>query len=103
MISRVPKSVWWLAGSLALGWLVLPVLAYIIGRQIIGPYEGSRGLASYVGSIFSAVAEGQALAIALVFAPALLLGIWALQGYLRRTSGATDVGRSKRATHGKSS
>ena len=84
MIPRIPKHAWWLAASLVLGWLVLPVLAYLLGRQLIGPYEGSRGLSTYVGSIFSAVAQGQPLAIVMVIAPALLLGIWALQGYLRR-------------------
>jgi hypothetical protein len=101
MISRLPRYFWWLAASLAFGWLMLPVLAYVLGRQVIGPYEGSRGLASYVGSIYSAVGQGQPLAIAMVFAPALLLGIWALQAYLRRTTAGTDGAEAKRTMHGK--
>jgi hypothetical protein len=84
MIARIPKYVWWLLASLMLGWLALPGLAYVLGRQVIGRYEGDRGLASYAGSIYAAAGEGRPLAMVMVFAPTLLLGIWALHNYLRR-------------------
>lgn len=84
MIPRALKSIGWLLGSLALGWLALPALAYALGRRVIGPYEGSRGLASYAGSIYAAAGAGQPLALTMVFSPLLIFAIWSLHGYLRR-------------------
>jgi hypothetical protein len=71
-------------GAQAVGWVLLPVLAYLAGRQIIGPYEGTRGFASFIGNIYGAAGSGDALALVLVFAPTLLLAIWMLQQRLSR-------------------
>jgi hypothetical protein len=75
---------WWLLASLPIGWLLLPILAYVAGRRIVGPYEGTRGLLSFLSTIYRAAIEGEALALILVLAPTLLLAIWGLHGGLRR-------------------
>jgi hypothetical protein len=75
---------WWFLASLPIGWLLLPVLAYITGQRIVGPYEGTRGLLSFLSSIYGAAIEGDALALILVLAPTLLLAIWGLYGGWRR-------------------
>jgi hypothetical protein len=76
---------WILWGACLLaGALFLPVAAYIIGGRMIGPYEGPRGMASYLGAIYGDVGRGQPLALILVFGPAACLAAWSLRGWLTR-------------------
>ena len=75
---------WLLPASLVLGWLLLPILAFVAGQLAIGPYQGARGLGSFLSDVYGAVLNGEVLAMVLVFAPALLLAIWYLQARLRR-------------------
>lgn len=81
MSKRSVRPFWLLFAALGAGWLVLPVLAYLAGRRVIGPYPGERGLSSYLSSIYVAAAEGRLLALALVFAPMVLVLTWTL--YIR--------------------
>ena len=68
--------------SLLVGALALPVAAYVIGGRIIGPYQGARGLGSYLGAIYTDIGRGQPFALIMVLAPALCLTIWSLRTWL---------------------
>ena len=69
---------------LLLSGLLLPVLAYIGGRVVVGPYEGSMGLLGYLGSIVSDAARGHWLAWVLILAPAATVALWTLIGRFGR-------------------
>lgn len=74
---------WLVAGIAAAGGaLVLPVVAYVAGGQIVGPYPGPRGLASYLGGIYGDALGGHPLALALVLTPALVMLIWLARAWL---------------------
>lgn len=73
------------AGGLA-GGLVLPAAAYLAGQRFIGAYEGSRGVAGYVGSLWQGVLAAEPLAWAVLLAPGGLGACWlAVARGLRRT------------------
>jgi len=69
---------------LLLSCLLLPVLAYISGRAVVGPYEGSSGLLGYLGSIFGDAARGSWLAWVLLLAPVATVALWTLIGRFSR-------------------
>jgi hypothetical protein len=58
------------------GAAIIPVGGYLIGRYVIGPYEGENGLAGYLGSIYLAAWQGEKAALVLILAPMLVVGIW---------------------------
>jgi hypothetical protein len=70
-----------LAASLLAG-LLLPIGAYVTGGRLIGPYEGTRGLASYLGAIFGDASRGHPLALSVILAPVLCLALWLLRRWL---------------------
>ena len=61
---------------LALGLLALPVTAYLAAGQVVGPYEGPRGLASYLGAIYGDALSGHAPALIMLFSPCLIALLW---------------------------
>ncbi len=69
---------------LILGFLVVPVATYLTGGRLIGPYAGQRGLASYLGMIYSDAGRGRIAALALVFGPLLGIGVWPLRAWILR-------------------
>ena len=52
------------------GFLMLPVLAFIVGQAVVGPYEGDGGFAGYLGTIVADIGRGKLGALALVTTPA---------------------------------
>ncbi|MCC7258228.1 MAG: hypothetical protein IT486_07630 [Gammaproteobacteria bacterium] len=90
------KSRWLLAGTAAIGgMLVLPVLGYVAGGRLVGPYAGPRGLASYLGSIYGDALAGHPLALMLVLAPGAIVGVWLLRaGVLHRMREPASGGNS---------
>ncbi|MBM4197186.1 MAG: hypothetical protein FJ197_08845 [Gammaproteobacteria bacterium] len=68
-----------IAALVVAGLLVVPVLAYIVGGQVFGNYSGSRGLASYLGSLYADAAAGKLLALALLLSPLLVALAWSLR------------------------
>ncbi len=69
---------------LLLSCLLLPVLAYIFGRVVVGPYEGPIGVLGYLGSILDDAARGHWLAWLLMLAPAATVALWTLIGRFGR-------------------
>jgi hypothetical protein len=71
---------------------LLPVLVYVVGEAVVGPYEGIAGLASFLGSIYGDLLRFKPGAWILVTTPSLIVGVWygstELQRHLLR--GASD-------------
>ena len=56
--------------------MIVPVLIYLAGGLIVGPYEGEGGLLEMMGSIYVAALTGHWSAWMLLLSPLLLVGIW---------------------------
>lgn len=83
---------WWLAvAALALGGVVLPVTAYVMAGRVVGPYAGARGLASYLGTIYSDAAAGRPLALILLLGPLACAGAWLLRAWALRRLDAPEA------------
>lgn len=54
----------------------VPVIIYIFGSLIVGPYQGDGGLAGMMWSIYADALTLHLSALILLTAPALLIGIW---------------------------
>jgi hypothetical protein len=87
MSTRLGKEAVLAALLLALGLLALPAAIFVVGRQIMGPYEGENGLASLAGAIWTALGTGQPAAWALVLSPYLVVQLVRLALGLRRLGG----------------
>lgn len=74
----------------ASGPLLLPVAAYVAGGRLVGPYAGSRGLASYLESIYGDALAGGALALAVVLGPVLIVVAWSLRRRLLQRFAANE-------------
>ncbi|MEE9135436.1 MAG: hypothetical protein V3U00_01825 [Gammaproteobacteria bacterium] len=70
---------------LGLSALVVPVLIYVAGRALVGPYEGPLGLLGLIGHIYSDASLGQVSAWFLLLSPALILLVWYWVAHLGRT------------------
>ncbi|MCC7330116.1 MAG: hypothetical protein IT484_08195 [Gammaproteobacteria bacterium] len=78
------RTLAWLA-LVATGGLLLPVAAYWAGTRIIGPYAGTRGLATFIEALYHDAAGGSPLALALLAGPVLIAILWKLRAWgLRR-------------------
>ena len=71
-------------GLALLGLILLPALAYTVGQFIIGPYEGSGGLAGYIGVVLQALRAGAPSALILVASPLGVVVTWYAVGWLLR-------------------
>ena len=79
----------------------MPVVVFIGGRLLAGPYAGDGGLLGLMAAIYAEELQGSAAALVLLTAPLLALGIgWAgLRGQrLLRAPGTTDTVRAATAT-----
>ncbi|MAF82966.1 MAG: hypothetical protein CL797_02560 [Chromatiales bacterium] len=66
---------------LVTGTVIIPIGAYLVGRYVVGPYEGSSGLAGYLGTIYLSAWHGDIAALWLILAPlqiaaVRLIGLW---------------------------
>jgi hypothetical protein len=55
------------------GLLLLPLVVYIVGVEIVGPYEGEGGALGLLTSIFVALARGEWAAWILALSPYLVV------------------------------
>jgi hypothetical protein len=77
---------WTSVVALLAGGIALPAAAYLAARRFVGTYEGSRGVAGYVGSIWEGALAAEPQAWAVLLAPLALVACWAaiLRGLRRR-------------------
>lgn len=68
--------------AVLVGTVPLPLLAYVIGGRLVGPYLGTRGLGSFLEAIYTDAASGGLLALCLLLGPAACVGIWGLRSAL---------------------
>lgn len=80
--------------ALFIGTVLLPVSAYLAGGRVIGPYEGTRGLASYLGAIYQDAGRGRVPALLVLFGPAASLLVWYLRSWLLGRSGLPRAARA---------
>jgi hypothetical protein len=80
------------------GFGLLPVLVFAVGEAVVGPYEGTAGLASFMGSVYGDLAKFELGAWLLVATPSLIVGIWygtlKLQRYLLNVDSASPSSAS---------
>jgi hypothetical protein len=81
-----------LGSLLGSGVLVLPFVVYVVGIEIVGPYEGEHGPFGLLASILAAVARGNWAAWVLVLSPYLIVQLTRLAvRVLRRADRVTPV------------
>ena len=73
----------WLYGLLGC-LIIVPVLIYIGGSLLVGPYEGDGGLIGMMGKIYVDALTLQLSAWVLLLSPLLLVLIWRLCFRLQR-------------------
>jgi hypothetical protein len=54
----------------------MPVLVFVVGEAVVGPYQGTAGLASFMGSIYGELAKFQLGAWLLVTTPSIIVAVW---------------------------
>ena len=54
----------------------VPVIIYLTGNVVVGPYEGESGMLGLRGQIYSEAITGSAKAWLVLMGPALLVLIW---------------------------
>jgi uncharacterized membrane protein len=59
-----------------LSFLTVPVLVYIFGRLLAGPYEGKFGLLGLMGNLFGDALLAKPGAWLILLAPLILVAIW---------------------------
>jgi hypothetical protein len=72
------RSLLGMLGLALIGVLGLPVAGYLVGKRVIGAYQGKLGLRDYLDSIYSAAASGEVLAWWLLLTPILVAIVWYL-------------------------
>ena len=92
IVIRLLRRFGYLVLALLFGFLILPTGTYMAGQRWVEPYEGSRGLGTFIASIYGAAMQGKVLALAVLLAPALVVLVWYLHGWLWRRIGAAEPG-----------
>jgi hypothetical protein len=62
-----------LGSLLAFGLLFLPLVVYLVGVEVVGPYEGEGGAFGLLGSILAALARGSWAAWVLTLSPYIIV------------------------------
>lgn len=72
------------AGLALSGALLVPAVAYVAGKRLIGAYEGKLGFMDYIDSIYVAASRGEMLAWLILLSPTLVWLVWFLILRLQR-------------------
>ena len=65
----------------------VPLIVYVVGGLLIGPYEGENGMLSFMGDVYGDALRLQLSAWFLLCAPLLLIAIWTAALKLRQYAG----------------
>jgi hypothetical protein len=72
-------------GALAIFCLFcVPIIIYLFGGLLVGPYQGENGLLGFMGAIYLDALTGHLAALILLLSPAILVSIWLGVVHLRR-------------------
>ena len=88
MIPPWKKTLIRIGALLVVGAVIVPIMAYLVGGTIVGPYEGNSGLAGYLGTIYLSTWHGERAALTLILSPLLIIAIWLTALWLFRRSHA---------------
>lgn len=72
LVARFKHELLLLGGLLGFGLFLLPIVVYLVGIEIVGPYEGEDGAFGLLASILTAVARGNWAAWMLTLSPYLI-------------------------------
>jgi hypothetical protein len=91
-MSRFKYELLLLGSLLGVGLFLLPFVVYLVGVEIVGPYEGDGGAFDFFASILIAVARGDWAAWMLTLSPYLIFQLSRLTvRILRRPRPVTPV------------
>jgi hypothetical protein len=82
---RTPR--YWLFTALSLwlaGFLILPALAFFVGKAMAGPYEGPYGILGFLINIYGDMSRGNWAATTMLATPAIIVVTWIAALRLRR-------------------
>jgi hypothetical protein len=68
--------------------LGVPLLIFLAGGAIVGPYEGEQGLLGLMRVLYGDAITGHLSVIILLFSPLLIIGIWYGVSHWRRLATA---------------
>ena len=71
---NIRPTAWMLYALLSI--VAVPVLVFIAGRLLAGPYEGKFGLLGLMGNIYKDAATGHAGAWFILLSPLLIIALW---------------------------
>ena len=74
-----------IATLISLSALTVPAIIYVIGRALVGPYQGPLGLLGLIGNIYADALHGHVSAWFLLLSPLLIVLVWYGLAWLRRT------------------
>ena len=74
-----------IATLIGLSALSVPVLVYVFGRGLVGPYKGPLGLLGLIGNIYADALLGRVSAWFLLLSPLLVVLVWYGVAWLHRT------------------
>jgi hypothetical protein len=89
LLMTVIRGLLLLAGLGLAGTLLVPAIAYVAGKRLIGSYEGKLGFMDYADSIYAAASRGEVLAWLILLSPTLVWLVWYLILRLQRRLLAT--------------
>jgi len=76
MTSPWKKRLMSILALLLTGAVIIPVVAYLVGGYVVGPYAGDGGLAGYLGAIYLSAWHGERAALTLILTPILIVMVW---------------------------
>ena len=88
MIPQWKRNLIRIVALLVIGAVIVPIVAYLVGGTIVGPYEGNGGLTDYLGTIYLSAGRGERAALTLILTPLLIVAIWLTALWLFRRSHA---------------
>jgi hypothetical protein len=91
-MARFKHELLLLGSLLGCGLFLLPLIVYLVGAEIVGPYEGEGGAFGLLASVLTAVARGNWAAWMLTLSPYLMFQLARLTvQILRRPRRVTPV------------
>jgi hypothetical protein len=91
-MARFKRELLLLGSLLGFGLFLLPIVVYLVGVEIVGPYDGEGGAFGLLASVLTAVARGNWAAWMLTLSPYLICQLTRLTvRILRRPRRVTPV------------
>ena len=84
-VATLRHQIYRIATLIGFSALAVPALIYVVGRAVVGPYEGPLGLLGLIGNIYADASLGRVSAWFLLLSPLLVVLVWYGVAWLRRS------------------